>query len=148
MGLHIINSNTQELLTVVHIYLGSTKFHLSFLQKQYLTHQCISKTYLWVKSGFSAGWATWRCSSNMVSVIQWGTTASSHETHGANHGLSTRDACIETERKTRLDKPQCYLSMPNRNQISSFANPCNDNGCHTLGRVLYVKLQHYKKQGL
>lgn len=75
----------------------------------------------------------------MVSVIQWGTTASSHETHGANHGLSTRDACIETERETRLDKPQCYLSMPNRNQIPSFANPCNDNGCHTLGRVLYVK---------
>lgn len=43
------------------------------------------------------------------------------------------------QRKTRLDKPQHCLSMPNRNQIPSFANPCNDNGCHTLGRVLHVK---------
>lgn len=25
------------------------------------------------------------------------------------------------------------------NQIPSFANPRNDNGCHILGRVLYVK---------
>lgn len=72
----------------------------------------------------------------MVSVIQGGTTASSHETHGANHGLSTRDACSETGRKTRLGKPQFYPPMQTRKQIHSLANPCNATGCHFRNSVL------------
>lgn len=73
----------------------------------------------------------------MISVIQGGTTASSHEAHGANHRLSTRDACSETETKARLGKPQLHLPMQNRKQVHSLANPCNS--VVTFGMIFYIK---------
>lgn len=47
----------------------------------------------------------------MVSVIQRGSTASSHETHGADHGLSTGDACSQIEKESRLGEPQLDLPV-------------------------------------
>lgn len=40
-GLHIINSSTQKLLTVVSTYLVSTKLHPSFLQKQEIPNSLV-----------------------------------------------------------------------------------------------------------